>query len=320
MNIKFIEAVAASNLMKVRIMLADELLLDPRGKTFKEMLTFAKQNLPNLFEDNKEANFVISPDRSTWNIDLVSEIKQDLISNFSIEKLALFQEVAMEVGKEKAKALAEEGKILDSHSYTSQSVNKTEPPAPISQARGRKKVDSLDNDLKTCHNVSTSKDTHKQQSHLGVMILKIFNDELARRLNLQFDYIESDSLDVKYDVEDVTVAEAFWDKWKKGALVDYPRSWSPSHRIKRFKVLRIIYCGVDDNIVKLKYSAKENILKNAYFLLLNDEPYVSINERAASIYIDLSKIKYFSALLSNNNTVQAINFRKNFIEIKIALQ
>lgn len=108
MKQKYIDAVTNCNLVKVRIMLADELLLDPRGNTFKEMLAYAKQNLPNLFEDNKEANFVISPDRSTWDIDLVSEIKQDLISNFSVEKLALFQEVAMEVGKEKAKALADE--------------------------------------------------------------------------------------------------------------------------------------------------------------------------------------------------------------------
>ena len=108
MKQKYIDAVAERNLVKVRIMLADELLLDPRGKTFKEMLAYAKQNISNLFEVNKEANFVISPDRSTWDIDLVSEIKQDLISNFSVEKLALFQEVAMEVGKEKAKALAEE--------------------------------------------------------------------------------------------------------------------------------------------------------------------------------------------------------------------
>lgn len=108
MKQRYIDAVTGRNLVKVRIMLADELLLDPRGNTFKEMLAYAKQNLPNLFEDNKEANFVISPDRSTWDIDLVSEIKQDLISNFSVEKLALFQEVAMEIGKDKAKDLAEE--------------------------------------------------------------------------------------------------------------------------------------------------------------------------------------------------------------------
>lgn len=120
MKQKYIDAVTDCNLVKVRIMLADELLLDPRGKTFKEMLAYAKQNLPNLFEDNKEANFVISPNRSTWDIDLVSEIKQDLISNFSIEKLALFQEVAMEVGKEKAKALAdEEGRMRSGFGATS---------------------------------------------------------------------------------------------------------------------------------------------------------------------------------------------------------
>lgn len=108
MKQKFIEAVAECNLDKARIMLADELLLDPRGNSLKEMLTYAEQNLPDLFEDNKMANFVISPDRNTWNIDLVSEIKQDLIPNFSIEKLALFQEVAMKVGKGKAKALEKE--------------------------------------------------------------------------------------------------------------------------------------------------------------------------------------------------------------------
>ena len=56
MKQRYIDAVTGRNLVKVRIMLADELLLDPRGNTFKEMLAYAKQNLPNLFEDNKEAN------------------------------------------------------------------------------------------------------------------------------------------------------------------------------------------------------------------------------------------------------------------------
>ena len=125
MKQKYIDAITDCNLVKVRIMLADELLLDPRGKTFKEMLAYAKQNLPNLFEDNKEANFVISPDRSTWDIDLVSEIKQDLISNFSVEKLALFQEVAMEVGKEKAKALTDEEDRMRSGFGTTSNTRKS---------------------------------------------------------------------------------------------------------------------------------------------------------------------------------------------------
>jgi hypothetical protein len=108
MKQKYINAVSSHDLDKVRIMLADELFLDPRGITFSEMLKYAKENLPDLFEPNEAANYEFSDDRSSWNLKLASTIKQDLISNFSVEKLALFQEVAMEIGKDKAKALAEE--------------------------------------------------------------------------------------------------------------------------------------------------------------------------------------------------------------------
>ena len=108
MKQKYINAVSSHDLDKVRIMLADELFLDPRGITFSEMLKYAKENLPDLFEPNEVANYEFSDDRSSWNLKLASTIKQDLISNFSVEKLALFQEVAMEIGKDKAKALTEE--------------------------------------------------------------------------------------------------------------------------------------------------------------------------------------------------------------------
>lgn len=108
MKQKYINAVSSHDLDKVRIMLADELFLDPRGITFSEMLKYAKENLPDLFEPNEAANYEFSDDRSSWNLKLASTIKQDLISNFSVEKLALFQEVAMEIGKDKAKTLAEE--------------------------------------------------------------------------------------------------------------------------------------------------------------------------------------------------------------------
>lgn len=108
MKQRYINAVSSHDLDKVRIMLADELFLDPRGITFSEMLKYAKENLPDLFEPNEAANYEFTDDRSSWNLKLASTIKQDLISNFSVEKLALFQEVAMEIGKDKAKALAEE--------------------------------------------------------------------------------------------------------------------------------------------------------------------------------------------------------------------
>lgn len=85
MKQKYINAVSSHDLDKVRIMLADELFLDPRGITFSEMLKYAKENLPDLFEPNEAANYEFSDDRSSWNLKLASTIKQDLISNFSVE-------------------------------------------------------------------------------------------------------------------------------------------------------------------------------------------------------------------------------------------
>ena len=68
MKQRYINAVTGRNLVKVRIMLADELLLDPRGNTFKEMLAYAKQNLPNariLFVVNDELNEYLTQDLIT---------------------------------------------------------------------------------------------------------------------------------------------------------------------------------------------------------------------------------------------------------------
>ena len=112
----YINAVTDGNIIKVRIMLADELFMDPRGTTFSEMLKYAMNNLPDLFEPDKAANYEFSTDKSTWNIGLASEIKQNLILNFSKEKLALFQDVVMEIGKDKAKALTEQENRVGSSS------------------------------------------------------------------------------------------------------------------------------------------------------------------------------------------------------------
>lgn len=110
MKEQYIKAVTEGNLWKARMMLADELLLDPRGRTFEEMLAYTKAKLPGLFEADRGSNYKLPPDRNTWDEDLRSIIKQDLISNFSVKKLEEFKKVAMEVGKEKARKLDEEGK------------------------------------------------------------------------------------------------------------------------------------------------------------------------------------------------------------------
>lgn len=105
MTQEFKVAVADHNLPIVRMMLSNELIGDPRGESFSEMLQYAKEALPDLFEAEEPSRFSIPADKEDWNEDVVSEMKRDLNMNFSVEKLALFVEMTQYVGKERAEEL-----------------------------------------------------------------------------------------------------------------------------------------------------------------------------------------------------------------------
>lgn len=107
MDKDFIKDVDEGNVKSVRLDLSNELLLDPRGETFKEMLTYAMNKLPNLFDENKEANYNVPP-QEDWDEDFLFIVKNDLDSNFSKEKLAFYQAVIEKVGKAKAEVLERE--------------------------------------------------------------------------------------------------------------------------------------------------------------------------------------------------------------------
>ena len=109
MKQKFIESVKSGDVRKVRLSLSNELLLDPRGKAFAEMLNYAKANLSNLFEENREARYEVLP-KEQWDEDFLFTVKNDLDSNFSVEKLAFYQAVIEIVGKDKMASLDEEDK------------------------------------------------------------------------------------------------------------------------------------------------------------------------------------------------------------------
>ena len=109
MKQKFIESIKSGDVRKVRLSLSNELLLDPRGKAFAEMLNYAKANLSNLFEENREARYEVLP-KEQWDEDFLFTVKNDLDSNFSVEKLAFYQAVIEIVGKDKMASLDEEEK------------------------------------------------------------------------------------------------------------------------------------------------------------------------------------------------------------------
>lgn len=105
----FIKAVEEQNLAKVRISLSNELLLDPRGNSFSEMLTYAMSNLPDLFEENRESNYIVPPEEN-WDKEFLFKVKNDIDFNFSREKLAFYEKVIQVVGKSKAERLENEEK------------------------------------------------------------------------------------------------------------------------------------------------------------------------------------------------------------------
>ena len=106
MKAKFIKAVEGGDLVSVRLFIANELMLDPRGKSFSEMKNYAETKFSNLYDIDDAKSY--SSVKTEWNEDLLFTIKNDLDSNFSKEKLAIYEDVAKFVLRDKAEQLNKE--------------------------------------------------------------------------------------------------------------------------------------------------------------------------------------------------------------------
>lgn len=106
MKVKFIKAVESRDLVSVRLFIANELMLDPRGKSFAEMKNFAEAKFDNLYDPDNAKSY--SSVKTDWNEELLFSIKNDLDDNFSKEKLAVYESVAKYVLKDKAEELDKE--------------------------------------------------------------------------------------------------------------------------------------------------------------------------------------------------------------------
>ena len=78
---EFKSAVKDKNLLRVRIMLKDMLIVDMTFAKFNKMLAYAKQELPSLIVpfDNGD----LEDDSSKWNMDLMNKELVELVNNFS---------------------------------------------------------------------------------------------------------------------------------------------------------------------------------------------------------------------------------------------
>ena len=81
MKANYKDAVDNKDVNTVRIALSSELMKDPSGDSFLEMLNYAEKYLNNLYEiDN--GNFQEKPS-SEWNQDYLFDLKNKLLFNFS---------------------------------------------------------------------------------------------------------------------------------------------------------------------------------------------------------------------------------------------
>ena len=109
MKAKFVKYVSEGELSDVRYSLSNELMLDPRGNSFREMLNYAESKLPNLYEPDNGS--ISEKDAAVWDKNFLYQVKNELDGNFSREKLKYYEVVAKEVLKDKARLLDEEENV-----------------------------------------------------------------------------------------------------------------------------------------------------------------------------------------------------------------
>jgi len=106
MNKKFLDSIASGNLVSVRLSLSNELLLDPRGDSYREMKALAESRLADLYEPH-EGTLVAAAD-FTYTEDALYALKNELDSNFSRERLALYEQVVPIILKDKVEQMSDE--------------------------------------------------------------------------------------------------------------------------------------------------------------------------------------------------------------------
>lgn len=88
---EFISAVSAKNLLRVRIMLKDSLLVDKSFYQFREMSTYVERCGVNFWKEKTEE--IEKAPKSDWNMELMNLELTRLINDFTKERLKYCQSI-----------------------------------------------------------------------------------------------------------------------------------------------------------------------------------------------------------------------------------
>lgn len=95
----FKKAVEDKNIQRVRMLLKNSLTTDLTFNQFQEMLDYCIHRLPEIIEKHDGERFDMN--KTNWNKTYASNLKVDLMDNFSIERIAHIKEVQKYVYKDK---------------------------------------------------------------------------------------------------------------------------------------------------------------------------------------------------------------------------
>lgn len=102
----FMEAVKASKMIRVRIMLKDSLLVDPTGVQFDEMEQYAVEVMGDIYteHDGEKLNY----DVAVWNEDYLNEQMVAVVNGFSKERIDLLKSMVRYLYKYKVNIIRTE--------------------------------------------------------------------------------------------------------------------------------------------------------------------------------------------------------------------
>ncbi len=110
----FYEAVQTCNVLRVRIMMQDSLLVDPTFEEFHDMEK-AAAGMKGLYDKHDGQEFI--KNRSQWDDEYMSEIMVDVLSNFSHERLDHLKEVVRYLRPVKERVASRPRKAENRRSY-----------------------------------------------------------------------------------------------------------------------------------------------------------------------------------------------------------
>ncbi len=91
----FTDAVLSGDKLGTKIMIKDILIIDPSLKDYNEMIQFAEENMPGLYDSHDGE--VLKNNPAEWTEDYLDEQMVILIGNFSKERLELLKKMVQKL-------------------------------------------------------------------------------------------------------------------------------------------------------------------------------------------------------------------------------